>query len=339
MTYPTDIPAFGTATGTQHLDEMAGVGLAALANAHSRNVEGIATTLGTTAAGSVATVAARLTDIETSTAGKVDWALPTNAQTGTTYTFDLADAKKLTTASNGSSSTYTIPPQSSVTWVADTVLRIVNLGAGVVTIAGGSEVTVQNTATTLAQYAGASLIRTGSDAWTLVPFSSAASGGASLATYSATTGSPTITTPGGKTCVDFTGSGSITTSAGFVRYLLIGAASYDVSYPYGNAGDVRDGYLLLTAGTHTITIGANGSHGGASSIGAFAVTAASAIGFNAGNAQGAGGTTGDLTLGFVSDIDGTSTTYARAQVASPVASRGEAGTGSATDGRCILVFG
>lgn len=97
-------------------------------------------------------------------------AIPTyNAQTGTTYTFVLADAAKVVTSNNAGAVTFTIPPQSSVTWTAGATLTVVNYGAGAVSIAGGSGVTVTNSAATIAQYNGASLIRTGSDAWTLVP--------------------------------------------------------------------------------------------------------------------------------------------------------------------------
>lgn len=105
-------------------------------------------------------------------------AIPTyNAQTGTTYTFVLADTSKTVTASNAGSSTYTIPPQSSVAWVAGTTLNVTNLGAGVVTFAAGAGVTVTNTAQTLAQYQSARLQRTGSNAWTVLPASGSAGGG------------------------------------------------------------------------------------------------------------------------------------------------------------------
>jgi hypothetical protein len=103
-------------------------------------------------------------------------AIPTyNAQTGTTYTFALTDVGKTVTASNASASTYTIPPQSSVVWVANTTLNVTNLGAGVVTFAGGVGVTVTNTAQTLTQYQSAQLIRTASNAWTVVPTSGVSS--------------------------------------------------------------------------------------------------------------------------------------------------------------------
>jgi hypothetical protein len=101
-----------------------------------------------------------------------------NAQTGTTYTFALTDVGDIVTASNANPQTYTIPPQASVTWLADTTLKVLNLGAGVVTFAAGAGVTVTNTAQTLTQYQSARLVRTASDAWTVTPDSGGAGGGA-----------------------------------------------------------------------------------------------------------------------------------------------------------------
>lgn len=99
-------------------------------------------------------------------------AIPTyNNQTGTSYTFVLTDAGKTVTSDNASAVTFTIPPQSSVAWAANTTLTVRNLGAGVVTIAGGAGVTVTNTAQTVAQYGEVKLIRTASNAWTVVPAS------------------------------------------------------------------------------------------------------------------------------------------------------------------------
>jgi hypothetical protein len=103
-------------------------------------------------------------------------AIPTyNAQTGATYTFVLADTGKTVTASNASAQTYTIPPTASVAWTANTTLRVLNLGAGVVTFAAGAGVTVTNTAQTLTQYQSAKLVRTGLNAWTVAPDSGTAS--------------------------------------------------------------------------------------------------------------------------------------------------------------------
>ncbi len=118
-------------------------------------------------AGTVLTAAALNSEL----AAKSDTAPAINAQTGTTYTFVLADATagKTITASNASASIYTVPPQSSVAFSAGALLRVTNLGAGVVTFAGGVGVTVSNTAGTLAQYQTATLVRTASDAWTVIP--------------------------------------------------------------------------------------------------------------------------------------------------------------------------
>lgn len=96
-----------------------------------------------------------------------------NAQTGSganAYTFALADASlyKLVTASNAATATYTVPPQSSVTWATGAVLRILNQGAGVVTLAGGAGVTLNGSVLTLSQYQYAEIHRTASNTWTVV---------------------------------------------------------------------------------------------------------------------------------------------------------------------------
>jgi hypothetical protein len=59
-----------------------------------------------------------------------------NAQTGTTYTFSAADfISSLVTASNASASTYTVPNNATTSIAAGNKTRLLNLGAGVVTIA------------------------------------------------------------------------------------------------------------------------------------------------------------------------------------------------------------
>ena len=200
-------------------------------------------------------------DLNDTFASKVDYALPVNAQTGTTYTFVLADAEKLTTASNASPVTLTIPPASSVAWPDNTVLRVVNYGAGAVTIDGGSGVTVTNTATTVAQYGAAVAIRTGSDAWTVVPF-----GGGDVP--AAAVSSPAATgqyTSGGFTYdyYTFTSSGSLVVDkAGLADVLIVGGGGAG-GYFYGGGGGAG-GYLYaastyLSATTHTVTVGAGGA--------------------------------------------------------------------------------
>ena len=97
---------------------------------------------------------------------KLDTGPVQNAQTGTSYTFLLTDTTKTVTANNSAASAYTIPPQSSVVWEAYTVLRLVNLGAGVVTLTAGAGVTLTGNLT-VPQYGSVSLMRTASNAWTI----------------------------------------------------------------------------------------------------------------------------------------------------------------------------
>lgn len=95
-----------------------------------------------------------------------------NAQTGTTYTFVIGDADTVyVTLSNASAITLTVPPNSSVAFDIGTALTFEQTGAGAVTVAPGSGVTInKNSADTLVldgQYSVASLIKTGTDAWTI----------------------------------------------------------------------------------------------------------------------------------------------------------------------------
>jgi len=137
------------------------------------------TPLSTTAAAGTNT-----TQIATTEYVRLSDGIPTyNAQTGTTYTFVLADVGKVVTASNASPQTYTIPPQSSVTWLAGTTLNVINLGAGVVTFAAGAGVTVTNALQTFAQYQSARLVRTASDAWTVTPTSGGTGAGAAFSEF------------------------------------------------------------------------------------------------------------------------------------------------------------
>jgi len=93
-----------------------------------------------------------------------------NAQTGTTYTTVLSDAGKLVTLSNASAITLTIPPNSSVAYATGTRIDFIQIGAGQVTVAGGTGVTVNSTPTLKfrAQHSAASCIKIGTDTWQLV---------------------------------------------------------------------------------------------------------------------------------------------------------------------------
>ena len=99
-------------------------------------------------------------------------ALAFNAQTGTTYTFVLTDANNtLVTASNASAQTYTIPPNSSVAYPIGSQINIIQIGAGQVSFAQGSGVTIASTGATSTapklrvQYSVATAIKVNTDSW------------------------------------------------------------------------------------------------------------------------------------------------------------------------------
>ena len=99
-------------------------------------------------------------------------ALAFNAQTGTTYTFVLADAdNKLVTLSNAASIAVTIPLNSSVAFPTGTQINIIQIGAGQVTVSGAGGVTLVSTGASSAspkcraQYSAITLIKNGTDSW------------------------------------------------------------------------------------------------------------------------------------------------------------------------------
>jgi len=92
-----------------------------------------------------------------------------NAQTGTTYTFVLADNGKLVTLDNASAITVTVPTNASVAYATGAIINLQQIGAGQVTVAGASGVTINGTGTkTRAQWSAASLVKTATDTWTLI---------------------------------------------------------------------------------------------------------------------------------------------------------------------------
>jgi hypothetical protein len=126
------------------------------------------------------------------------------------------------------------------------------------------------------------------------------------AVVSATTGSPTITTPSGFTTYRFTGAGSITISEpGVADLFLVGGggsggrqrSSANRNCGGGGAGGVMNlGAFYLAAGTYTVTIGAGGASnlfGGDSRIGDRVVAVGGARGgstdFGPQNKGGSGG--------------------------------------------------
>lgn len=97
-----------------------------------------------------------------------------NAQTGTTYTTVLTDAKQMVTLSNASAITVTLPPNSSVAYAAGSKIDFIQKGAGQVTFAQGAGVTIRSTGSTAAspklrtQYSAATAWCEGSNVWYIV---------------------------------------------------------------------------------------------------------------------------------------------------------------------------
>jgi hypothetical protein len=95
--------------------------------------------------------------------------LTLNAQTGTTYTPVLADNGKLVTLSNASAITLTVPTNASVAYATGAQINIQAIGAGQVTVAGDTGVTVNGTGTKLrTQWSAATLVKVATDTWTLI---------------------------------------------------------------------------------------------------------------------------------------------------------------------------
>jgi hypothetical protein len=169
--------------------------------------------------------------------------------------------------------------------------------------------------------------------WWCLPFG----GGSAAASITGTTGSPTITTVGSKTCYKFTGTGSITVggAGGFAQVLVVGGGGSGG----GNGGGTGSGgaggmlestYAFLPSGTITITVGAGGAGvgGGAYDYGNPGVT--SYIGITGGylSALGGGGNSAyhAQSTGGSSSADG-STRFVYGQ-----GSAGSAGSGGGAGG-------
>jgi hypothetical protein len=83
----------------------------------------------------------------------------------------LADKDDLVTASNASAQTYTIPLNSSVAFPTGSLINLIQIGAGQVTVQGAGGVTVASTGATATtpktrvQYSVMTLIKAGTDSW------------------------------------------------------------------------------------------------------------------------------------------------------------------------------
>jgi hypothetical protein len=164
-------------------------------------------------------------------------ALTLRTVTGTSDTLVLADNGGGVTYSNASATTSTIPPNSSVAFAVGTKIVLINLGAGVVTVTAGAGVTVGGTLT-IAQNAGGTCIKTATNTWSFLPFSS----GVGAANFSDTaTGTYT-----GFKYKTFTSSSTLTvTTAGFADLVIAGGGGCGI----GNRGGAGGAGLATTSGS------------------------------------------------------------------------------------------
>jgi len=196
---PADFEVFGQAVATSMADLLGGTTGQVLAknsntdmdfvwtSANPGDITGVTAGTGLSGGGTSGTVTlaidtavtADLTTAQTLTnktltAPVINLAL--NAQTGTTYTFVLADNGKLVTASNGSAQTYSIPTNATAAFAIGTQINLIQIGTGQVTVAAATPgtTTVLSNAATAAQpkcrnqYAALTAIKVATDTWYVI---------------------------------------------------------------------------------------------------------------------------------------------------------------------------
>lgn len=98
----------------------------------------------------------------------LDRDLPTLEDTTTARTLALTDAGKLLRMNNGGATTVTVPPNSDVAFDVGVQLVVAAMGAGAVTIAAGTGVTLRSKDSNLVidgQYATASCVKIATNEW------------------------------------------------------------------------------------------------------------------------------------------------------------------------------
>lgn len=96
-------------------------------------------------------------------------AMTINDQTGTSYTLALTDKENYVRISNAAACTITVAPDATVAFPLGSSVYIRQAGAGQLTIAAGSGVTINTPETLKArrQHSSLSLVRVGTDTWDL----------------------------------------------------------------------------------------------------------------------------------------------------------------------------
>lgn len=93
-----------------------------------------------------------------------------STQAGTSYTFVLGNAGTTVEFSNAAAIAATVPPFASVAFDDGTLIEVVQIGAGQLTLVAGSGVTIEPAATLRlsAQWSSAVLRKRSTNAWLLI---------------------------------------------------------------------------------------------------------------------------------------------------------------------------
>ena len=173
-------------------------------------------------------------------------ALTFRAVTGTSDTFVLADNGGAVSYSNASPITATVPPFSSVAYANGTVIQLLNLGAGVVTVTAGVGVTLNGSSVAIAQNAGGTLIKTATNTWYFLP--SASAPGMDLITPTSVAGTG-VTLSGGQvsfsaaTAISVNGCFSATYDNYLIRLKITGSTTTSLNYRMRSAGTDNSGAI------------------------------------------------------------------------------------------------
>lgn len=92
------------------------------------------------------------------------------AVSGAAYTLVEEDGGKTIEHTHGSAATLTLPPNADVALAVGTVVKVVQMGAGDITITAGLGVTLRNpgaTAETRAQYAAVEVYKSDTNVWVM----------------------------------------------------------------------------------------------------------------------------------------------------------------------------